>query len=286
MLYGYAICSIVEGNQDVDRQRKELKKLGVEESNIYLECESDRNNHVCWELNRLLSTIAEKDTIVTTKVSRLTYSTEQLCKIITFAKDKKLELIIGAFRIDCRKELDPMTEGMLKMIGVVAELEHEIATQNIKSGIANARLKGKRVGRPPITWENLPPLFLQYYHKYVKEEIKIGELARICKITRQTASKYIKICKKAEKERFMYEMFSEYKKEEDRKKNIKKLSDEELICKIQEESDGVWDEDSEYIKEYERRKGCKWGDFQAGSLYMPFPESDENGLLDLSEFDV
>ena len=73
--------------------------------------------------NRLLEVVKSGDTIAATEVSRLTRSTKQLCEIIDFAKAKKLQLIIGNFIVDCRKELDPMTDGMLKMMGVFAEME-------------------------------------------------------------------------------------------------------------------------------------------------------------------
>ena len=52
MEYGYARCSTTIDRQDVNRQKMELKKLGVKESNIFWEYESgaktDRK-----ELNRL-----------------------------------------------------------------------------------------------------------------------------------------------------------------------------------------------------------------------------------------
>ena len=101
MLYGYARCSTNEDKQDIDRQKRELKKLGVSDSNIFLEYESgSKADRV--QLNRLLTTIQSGDSIATTEVSRLTRSTKQLCEIIEFAKEKRLELIIGTFRVDCR----------------------------------------------------------------------------------------------------------------------------------------------------------------------------------------
>jgi len=194
MLYGYARCSTNESRQDIDRQVRELRKLGVDKENMFLEYESgakeDRE-----QFNRLLKTVSRGDTIAATEVSRLTRSTKQLCDIIDLAKGKKLELIIGTFRVDCRTDLDPMTDGMLKMMGVFAEMERNMISQRVTSGMENARAKGAVIGRPTTTIDNLPPLFIKHFPKYMSKQVTQEELARLCGITRQTAIKYIKIYK-------------------------------------------------------------------------------------------
>jgi len=193
-MYGYARCSTNEDKQDIDRQRRELNKLGINNKEIFLEYESGSKTDRL-QLNRLLSTIQTGDTIATTEVSRLTRSTKQLCEIIELAKEKRLELIIGTFKVDCRHGLDPMTDGMLKMMGVFAEMERNIISQRVKSGMENARAKGAKLGRPTTNIDNLPVSFLKHYPKYTTKQITQEELARLCGITRQSVSKYIKICK-------------------------------------------------------------------------------------------
>ena len=148
------------------------------------------------QLERLLAVVQEGDTIVTTEVSRLTRSTKQLCEIIDIAKSKKLKLIIGGFIVDCTNdEIDPMTDGMLKMMGVFAEMERAMTRQRVKSGMENAKTKGVVLGRPTTTIDNLPPSFIRHYLKYMKKEITQEELGKLCGITRQSVSKYIKIYK-------------------------------------------------------------------------------------------
>ncbi len=72
MTYGYARCSTDETRQDIDRQRRELRKLGVEaDTEIYWEYESGTKTERP-ELQKLLAVLQTGDTIVTTKVSRLT----------------------------------------------------------------------------------------------------------------------------------------------------------------------------------------------------------------------
>ena len=196
MMYGYARCSTNESKQDIDRQRRELKNLGIKDNKIYLEYESGTKVDRI-QLSRLFEAVQSGDTIATTEVSRLTRSTKQLCEIIEFAKEKKLQLIIGTFIVDCRKGLDPMTDGMLKMMGVFAEMERNMISQRVKSGMENAKAKGAVIGRPTTTIENLPVLFLKHYPKYTAKQITQQELARLCKISRQSISKYIKIYKQS-----------------------------------------------------------------------------------------
>ena len=197
--YGYARCSTNENKQDINRQKRELKALGcVEEKNIYWEYESGTKvNRV--ELNKLLDQVKVGDTIVTTEVSRITRSTKQLCEIIEKVKEKQLKLVIGGFIVDCSKgELDAMTDGMLKMMGVFAEMERNMISERVKSGMANAMAKGKIIGRPITTIDNLPSSFVKHYPKYRNKQINKSELARLCDMSRQSIHKYIKIYEKIE----------------------------------------------------------------------------------------
>ena len=77
--------------------------------------------------------LADVVIIIATEVSRFTRSTLQLCEIIEFVKKNHIKLVLGTFEVDCSKELDPMTEGMLKMMGVFAELERNMISQRVKS---------------------------------------------------------------------------------------------------------------------------------------------------------
>ncbi len=192
MVYGYCRCSTTEKKQDIARQVRELKLLGVSLNHIFLEYESGVNSDRV-ELNRLLNTVDTGDTIISTEVSRITRSTKQLCHIIEFAKSKGIKLIFGAFVVDCTKALDPMTQGMLMMMGVFAEIERNVISQRVKSGMANAREKGKRIGRKPTTADNLPPSFYKHYPLYQSGAINKRELARLSEVSYPTVFKYLKL---------------------------------------------------------------------------------------------
>ena len=195
MVYGYARCSTTEERQDIDRQKRELLAMGViDDKYIYWEYESGTKTDRP-ELSKLMDIVVEGDTIVTTEVSRLTRSTKHLCEILQIVQDKKLRLNIGgSFSVDCSQgEMDPMTEGMVKMWGVFAEMERNIISQRVKSGMRNAIAKGKKVGRPQTTKDNLPDKFWKYYQQYKDGTHTISETARLMRCTRATVYKYIKI---------------------------------------------------------------------------------------------
>ncbi len=192
MIYGYARCSTNEKMQDINRQVRELKQQGATDTTIYLEYESGMKADRA-ELNKLLNIVQSGDTIISTEVSRITRSTKQLCDIIELAKNKRIKLVLGNFVVDCSKELDPMTEGMLKMMGVFSELERNIISQRVKSGMKNAKAKGKTIGRPVTTAEDIPNIFYKHYPKYKNGEINKKEFSRLCNLSYPTIYKYLGI---------------------------------------------------------------------------------------------
>lgn len=195
MLYGYCRCS-TNTKQDITRQVRELKALGItDDKYIYKEYESGAKIDRA-ELNKLLSIVQEGDTIIATEVSRITRSTKQLCEIIELAKEKNLKLILGTFVLDCTKQLDVMTEGMLKMMGVFGEIERDLIRERVKSGMANSKAKGKIIGRPPTNADNIPTVFYKHYPKYKNGEINKKEFSRLCNLSYPTIYKYLKLIEK------------------------------------------------------------------------------------------
>ena len=192
VIYGYARCSTDESRQDIDRQKRELYAMGVkEDKQIYWEYESGSKENRA-ELMKLLDVIREGDTIVATEVSRLTRSTKQLCEILQIVQEKKIRLLIGSFSVDCRSEnIDPMTKGMLMMWGVFSEMERDIISQRVRSGMKNAAAKGKQIGRPKTTVDTLPDKFWKYYKLYENGEITVSECARLMDCSRTTIYKYM-----------------------------------------------------------------------------------------------
>lgn len=192
MIYGYSRCSTNETKQDLQRQTRELKAAGAER--IFEEYEhGDASEKRA--LADLLNEAQPGDTIITAEVSRLSRSTKQLCSLIEIIRDKQLRLqILNSITIDCRSgELDPMTAAFLQMAGVFSELELKMIRARVKSGVANARAKGKRIGRPQKTREELPAGFYKHYPLYKSGSITKAELARILAISRPTLDKWLSL---------------------------------------------------------------------------------------------
>lgn len=55
----------------------------------------------------------------------------------------------------------------------------------------NARAKGRRIGRPQLSKDDIPSLFLRHYPAYKAGNLNVSELARVCDLSRTTAYKYI-----------------------------------------------------------------------------------------------
>lgn len=193
--YGYARCSTNETMQDIDRQKRELIAAGVPKENIFSEYESGAKDDRI-ELNRLFSSISAGDTIVTTEVSRLARSTKKLCSLLDEVQNKKVCLnILGSITLDCRpgKETDPATVAMVQLMAVFAEMERKMISARVKSGMENARAKGKKIGRPLFSINDIPSDFFRYYALYKSGEINKSEIAKLSGKSRGTVYKYIGI---------------------------------------------------------------------------------------------
>ena len=96
------------------------------------------------------------------------------------------------FRTKCRQgQPDLMSETFLQMAGVFSQLELAMIKARVRSGMANAAAKGKRIGRPQTTIDDIPANFLRHYPAYKKGAFNLTELARLCSISRTTAYKYL-----------------------------------------------------------------------------------------------
>ena len=143
----------------------------------------------------LLEHAAEGDTIITLEVSRLTRSTQQLCEIVESIRQKRLCLVIvGSITVDCRNgEIDPMSQAFIQMSAVFAELELSIIRARVKSGMQNAKAKGKRVGRPQTTKDDIPAAFYKHYPLFAAKKMNVSEFARLCGLSRPTVYKYLRL---------------------------------------------------------------------------------------------
>ena len=192
MTYGYARCSTNETKQDINRQVRELKTAGAD--TLFLEYEHG-DSKVKSQQEAMFAQAQAGDTILTLEVPRLARSTQQLCEIIERVREMRLRLaIIGSITLDCREgRADPMSEAFLQMAGVFRQLELSMIRERVRSGMANAKAKGKQIGRPQITTDSIPASFLRHYPAYKSGKLNVSELARVYDLSRTTVYKYLDI---------------------------------------------------------------------------------------------
>ena len=190
MDYGYSRCSTNETRQDINRQVRELKQAGAEQ--VFVEYEHG-DAKVKSQQQAMFAEAQAGDSIIVLEVSRLARSTQQLCEIIDLVREKHLRLVIvGSITLDCRNgQADPMSEAFLQMAGVFSQLELAMIRARVRSGMENARAKGRQIGRPQVSKEDIPATFLRHYPAYKSKQLNVSELARVCDISRTTVYKYI-----------------------------------------------------------------------------------------------
>ena len=196
MDYGYSRCSTNETKQDINRQVRELKAAGAEQ--IFVEYEHG-DAKVKSQQQAMFAEAQAGDSIIVLEVSRLARSTQQLCEIIDLVREKHLRLVIvGSITLDCRNgQADPMSEAFLQMAGVFSQLELAMIRARVRSGMENARAKGRQIGRPQVSKEDIPATFLRHYPAYKSKQLNVSELARVCDISRTTVYKYIGLLEQA-----------------------------------------------------------------------------------------
>ena len=82
------------------------------------------------------------------------------------------------------------------MSGIFAELELSMIRARVRSGMENARAKGVKIGRPQVTVDDIPAVFLRHYPSFKNKQLNLSELARVCGLSRTTIYKYIKLLEK------------------------------------------------------------------------------------------
>lgn len=153
---------------------------GVPRESIYIEYESGAREDRP-EFKKVLNSMDRGSTLMVTDITRISRSTKQLCEVIDFINNNKMRLVIGNLEVDCRSDnIEPMVEGMLKMMSVFAELDRKMKIYQINLGLKNARKEGRVGGRPITTKENISNLFYKYYPQYksgIISKLEFGKLS-------------------------------------------------------------------------------------------------------------
>jgi DNA invertase Pin-like site-specific DNA recombinase len=88
------------------------------------------------------------DAIVVWKFDRFARSVSHLLRALETFKAQGIEFISFSEQLDTST---PAGKLVFTVLGAVAELERSLIVERVRAGMRNARAKGKRIGRPPLT---------------------------------------------------------------------------------------------------------------------------------------
>ena len=185
-MYGYARVSSREQNED--RQIIALKEMDVPEDNIYTDKLSGKDFNRP-QYKRLLKKLKQDDTLYVKSIDRLGRNYEEILeqwRIIT--KNKRADIVILDMPLlDTRRGKDLMgtflSDIVLALLSYVAENERCNIKQRQAEGIAAAKAKGVRFGRPP---RPLPENFHEVYQKWAADKLTDAQAGKECGLPTST----------------------------------------------------------------------------------------------------
>lgn len=194
MLYGYMRVSTKE--QNLDRQMKSLVDFGVPIENIKSDKESGKDfNRDNYQLLRN-EILREGDTLVIKELDRLGRNKDMLKKELDYFKSKGVRVKIlniptTLMDIDKGQEwiIDMINNIIIEVLGAVAEEERNKIKSRQAEGIAAAKDKGVKFGRPSIEY---PKDFIPTYRKWKNGELKAVEVMRLLGLKKTTFYKLVK----------------------------------------------------------------------------------------------
>ena len=194
MNYGYARVSTI--NQHLDRQIDELHKVGLLDSQIYVDKESGKDfNRTNYK--KLLKKVKSGDVLFVKSIDRLGRNYNMILdewRILTKEKDIDI-VVIDMPLLDTRikgKNLVGkfIADVVLQVLSFVAENERETMRQRQEEGIKMAKLRGVRFGRPPTP---TPDDFDNIVKLYKEKKITVVNAIEMSGLTRGTFYRKLKI---------------------------------------------------------------------------------------------
>ena len=181
MLIGYARVSTNE--QNLDLQRDALEKEGCEK--IYVE-EASGSKSSRPELERTIEMLREGDTLVVWRLDRLGRSLKHLIELVT-------ELEANGIGFKSLTEYMDTTTNNGKLIfhifGALAEFERNLIRERTQAGLAAARARGRKGGRPHALDDKEKATAVNMYNT---KEHSVEEICKLMGISRPTLLSYVR----------------------------------------------------------------------------------------------
>ncbi len=179
-IYGYIRVSTREQNED--RQQIALHEIGVDDKSIYTDKQSgkdfDRPNY-----KKLIKRLKRDDILYIKSIDRLGRNYEEILQQWRYlTKEKGVDIVVLDMPLlDTRRGKDLMgtflSDIVLQVLSFVAENERTNIKQRQAEGIAAAKAKGIKFGRPPLS---LPDNFYDIHKEWRAKKITLKEAASAC----------------------------------------------------------------------------------------------------------
>ena len=185
-IYGYMRVSTKEQNED--RQRLALLANGVPENQIYMDKLSGKDFKRP-QYQKLLRKLDSRSVLYVKSIDRLGRNYADLneqWRIIT--KEKGADVVVIDMPIlDTRREKNLLgtfiSDIVLTLLSYVAENERITIRQRQAEGIAAAKARGVRFGRPPVP---VPDNFYEIHKKWKQKELTLKQAAKACNLAEST----------------------------------------------------------------------------------------------------
>lgn len=179
-VYGY--CRVSSKDQNEDRQIIAMGEMNVPKENIFMDKQSGKDFERP-QYQRLLRKLGQDDLLYIKSIDRLGRNYEEIIeqwRIIS--KVKRADIVVMDMPLlDTRKGKDLMgtflSDIVLQVLSFVAENERVNIRQRQAEGIAAAKERGVKFGRPQTP---LPGNFLEIYTRWRAGKLTNEEAAREC----------------------------------------------------------------------------------------------------------
>ncbi len=179
-VYGYVRVS--SRDQSEDRQLIALREIGVSEKNIYTDKQSGKDFNRP-QYKRLLKKLKKDDLLYIKSIDRLGRNYEEILQQWrTLTKEKGIDIVVLDMPLlDTRRGKDLLgtfiSDIVLQLLSFVAENERSNIRQRQAEGIAAAKARGVKFGRPPAP---LPENFYQVHKAWRDKKLTLKEAAAAC----------------------------------------------------------------------------------------------------------
>jgi DNA invertase Pin-like site-specific DNA recombinase len=192
MKIGYARVSTFD--QNLNLQLDALKNSGCEQ--IF----EEKISAVAKErpqLTILFSKLRKGDSVVVWKLDRLGRSLKDLIELITKMKNLGVTFVSIQDGIDTSTATGRFT---FNIFASLAEFEREIISERTKAGLAAARARGRKGGRPPGFSKETMSKIKAVKVLYDKQDKTMKEIGEVLSISRATAYRFLDIANSLDKQ--------------------------------------------------------------------------------------